>query len=163
MINATKDRLANFFQGNSQFIVPFFQRSYVWDEDNWTTLWDHILSVYESCANNVTKEHFIGTIITKQRPAQSIGEAKHDLIDGQQRLTTIALFLKAISDASSGQMTNLKAQVSGDLRFQDARGKFYSRIVPVVTMSSISTPSSTGKTHRGNTGSREPTGSSSRN
>jgi len=130
MINATKDKLSSFFQGGSQFVVPFFQRSYVWDEENWTTMWEHITSVLESCMGNVSKEHFIGTIITKQRPAQVIGESQYDLIDGQQRLTTVALCLRAIGDASTDQMPNLKGQVSGDLRFRDARGKYYSRVVP---------------------------------
>jgi uncharacterized protein with ParB-like and HNH nuclease domain len=130
MINANKDKLQSFFQGNSQFVVPFFQRAYVWDEENWATMWEHISAVCESCAGKVSKEHFIGTIITKQRPASVIGEAKHDLIDGQQRLTTVALLLKAISSSTSDQMSNLKRQIEADVRFQDAHGKSYSRIVP---------------------------------
>jgi uncharacterized protein with ParB-like and HNH nuclease domain len=80
MINANKDKLLSFFQGSSQFVVPFFQRAYVWDEENWGTMWDHVSSVLESCAENFSKEHFIGTIITKQRPANVIGESKYDLI-----------------------------------------------------------------------------------
>jgi Protein of unknown function DUF262 len=93
-------------------------------------MWEHVTSVLESCTANPSKKHFIGTIITKQRPAQIIGESKYDLIDGQRRLTTIALFLKAISETSSDQMPHLKGQISGDLRFRDARGDFFSRIVP---------------------------------
>jgi uncharacterized protein with ParB-like and HNH nuclease domain len=130
MINANKDKLLSFFQGSSQFVVPFFQRSYVWDEENWATMWDHVSSVLESCAGNVSKEHFIGTIITKQLPANVIGESKYDLIDGQQRLTTIALFLTAIARSCSNQMPHLKKQIETDIRFQDAHGKTYSRIVP---------------------------------
>jgi uncharacterized protein with ParB-like and HNH nuclease domain len=130
MINAYKEKLNSFFQGNSQFIVPFFQRGYVWDEENWATLWDHVSSVFESCVGNAPKEHFIGTIITKHRPAAAIGESKHDLIDGQQRLTTVALFLNAISRSTSDKMPNLRRQIEGDVRFQDAHGKYFSRIVP---------------------------------
>lgn len=130
MINANKDKLLSFFQGSSQFVVPFFQRAYVWDDENWETLWDHVSSVLESCSEKLPKEHFIGTIITKQRPANVIGEAKYDLIDGQQRLTTIALFLAAIARSTTDEMPNLKKQIGTDLRFQDAWGKTYSRIVP---------------------------------
>jgi uncharacterized protein with ParB-like and HNH nuclease domain len=130
MINATKEKLASFFQGSSQFVVPFFQRSYVWDEDNWNTLWEHAISVLERCEESAPSEHFIGTIITKQRPAQVIGQSIYDLIDGQQRLTTIALLLKAIGDASAGQMLNLKGAISEHLRFRDARGTEFTRIVP---------------------------------
>lgn len=130
MINATKEKLASFFQGNSQFVVPFFQRSYVWDEDNWHTFWEHTVSVLERCEKNTPGEHFIGTIITKQRLATQIGQAIYDLIDGQQRLTTIALFLTAIGDTSNGQMPNLKDVISEHLRFRDSRGKSSQRIVP---------------------------------
>ena len=115
MINAYKEKLNSFFQGNSQFIVPFFQRGYVWDEENWATLWDHVSSVFESCVGNAPKEHFIGTIITKQRPAAAIGESKHDLIDGQQRLTTVALFLNAISRSTSDKMPNLRRDRSREM------------------------------------------------
>ena len=130
MINANKEKLLSFFQGGSQFIVPFFQRGYVWEEENWLTLWDHVSSVFESCTAKVSREHFIGTIITKQRPATAIGESKHDLIDGQQRLTTVAVFLSAISGSTSDKMPHLRRQIESDLRFQDAHGKSFSRIVP---------------------------------
>jgi uncharacterized protein with ParB-like and HNH nuclease domain len=129
MISAQKDRLMSFFQGNIQFIVPFFQRSYVWDEDNWNTLWEHTVSVLERAEKGLPGEHFIGTIIAKQQPAQWIGQSAYDLIDGQQRLTTIALLLKAIGDTSSDQMPKLKDRISEHLRFQDARGTPYPRLV----------------------------------
>lgn len=131
MINATKEKIASYFQGSSQFVVPFFQRSYVWEEDNWNTLWDNTLSLlnrYED--DGFVHEHFIGTIITKQRLADVIGQSIYDLIDGQQRLTTIALFLQAIGDASTSQMPNLKNTISDHLRFRDARDKSFMRIVP---------------------------------
>jgi len=47
MINANKEKLASFFQGNTRYAVPFFQRPYVWDEENWSALWEHALSVLE--------------------------------------------------------------------------------------------------------------------
>src|ERR1700675_847480 len=130
MINAAKEKLASFFQGNTQFVVPFFQRSYVWDEENWDVFWEHTVSVLQRIEENLPREHFIGTIITKQRPAQVIGQSIYDLIDGQQRLTTIALFLRAIGDASIGQLPNLKNTISNHLRFWDARNTCFSRIVP---------------------------------
>jgi uncharacterized protein with ParB-like and HNH nuclease domain len=130
MINAAKEKIASYFQGNSQYVVPFFQRSYVWDEDNWDTLWEHTNSVLERHEEGNTKdEHFIGTIITKQIPAQKIGESIYDLIDGQQRLITIAMFLKAIEGASAGQLPNLKSTISEHLCFRDARGNSFPRIV----------------------------------
>lgn len=128
MISAAKEKLASYYQGSSQFIVPFFQRAYVWDEDNWQTLWEHTISVLEKAEEKTSGEHFIGTIITKQRPATAIGQSMYDLIDGQQRLTTFAILLKAIGNASTNQMPNLKNKIDEHLRFQDAKGNNYSRI-----------------------------------
>lgn len=70
--------------------VPFFQRSYVWDEENWEELFEDLADI-----NNY---HFLGSIIFKQQNV-STGSAKEVLlIDGQQRLTTICILLKAIYD-----------------------------------------------------------------
>lgn len=130
MINATKEKLATYFQGNSQFIVPFFQRGYVWDEDNWETFWEHISAVLDDAEKNAPAEHFIGTLITKRRAEDRLGQSAYDLIDGQQRLTTIAVFLKAIGESVSGQMPSLKSMITEHLWFRDARGNSYPRIVP---------------------------------
>ena len=130
MISATKEKLASYFQGNSQFVVPFFQRSYVWDVDNWAAFWDHVVSVEERYQADKSGEHFIGTIIAKRsEDTGKLGEATYELIDGQQRLTTVALFLKAISDASSGQLPRLKEKVSEHLQFRDAHDKLFPRVV----------------------------------
>lgn len=42
MITANKEYLHAFFLGNIQYVVPFFQRSYVWDDENWEILWENI-------------------------------------------------------------------------------------------------------------------------
>lgn len=57
MINATKEKLSSFFHGKMQYIVPFFQRSYVWNEENWDTLWEHISNILEG--HKLKQEHFI--------------------------------------------------------------------------------------------------------
>jgi uncharacterized protein with ParB-like and HNH nuclease domain len=128
MINATKEKLSSFFQGNMQYIVPFFQRSYVWGEDNWSTLWEHISRIQEE--NTKKHEHFIGTLIVKQRPSERVQESSFDLIDGQQRLTTFALLLKALANtaSNSGDFVKLKEKTNELLVFEDSRGKKHIRI-----------------------------------
>jgi uncharacterized protein with ParB-like and HNH nuclease domain len=74
MINASKDTLQSYFQTHTQYKVPFFQRSYVWDEDNWESLWENIYQVYLDAKIDKKSEHFIGTIITKQIPAVKLGQ-----------------------------------------------------------------------------------------
>ncbi|RYZ87924.1 MAG: DUF262 domain-containing protein, partial [Proteobacteria bacterium] len=91
MIGATKETLSAFFKGDIQYIIPFFQRPFVWEEENWEILWENILEVYLDTKKGDNSEHFIGTVILKQRETQRIGETSFDLVDGQQRLTTIAI------------------------------------------------------------------------
>lgn len=131
MINANKEVLNSFFSSSLQYVVPFFQRSYVWEQENWEILWDHVERTFKSIANgNVEKEHFIGTLITKQRQAQTVGENKLDVIDGQQRLTTFALLFKALADSVSkeSEFLNLAENTNALLVFKDSKGKTHNRI-----------------------------------
>ena len=130
MINATKEKLGSFFQGTIQYEVPFFQRAYVWDEDNWNTLWEHVITVLDEYERGTRREHFIGTIITKQRPPEHLGQQIYDLIDGQQRLTTIALLFQAIADTATGAVPRLKEVVSDYVRFRDTHDLVHQRIIP---------------------------------
>lgn len=130
MINATKETLNSFFSQNLQYVVPFFQRPYVWDDENWETLWEHLLKIIERSQKNIKTEHFIGTLITKQQEIQRIGEIKLDLIDGQQRLTTFSLLLKAIANSAKGDgdFKKLKDKTNELVVFEDSRGHKFIRI-----------------------------------
>lgn len=130
MINANKELLTSFFTGSLQYVVPFFQRSYVWNEDNWEILWEHIDKIAQKEHGLTKEEHFIGTIITKQQLSERLGESKLDLIDGQQRLTTIALLLKAIATVATGEgdFKKLKDRANELLVFEDSRGQHFIRI-----------------------------------
>ncbi len=129
MLSASKSQLAMFLNGSSQYIIPFFQRSYVWKIENWTELWDNILEEYEALKNNpkIESEHFIGTIIIKQLLSPQVGATEYELIDGQQRMTTISILLKAFHD-SSPEIT-AKSWINKFLTFEDSYGKEKIRII----------------------------------
>lgn len=130
MINATKETLNSFYTGNLQYVVPFFQRSYVWDEENWEMLWEHILKISELSRQNIKSEHFIGTLIIKQQETQRIGETKFNLVDGQQRLTTFSILLKAIATSAKGDgdFKKLKDKTNELIVFEDSRSNKFIRI-----------------------------------
>lgn len=129
MINANKQKLQDFFQGNLQFEIPFFQRAYVWSEDNWNIFWDHLVGEVEAYENGVQSEHFIGTIITKQKENKNLSENIVELIDGQQRLTTITVFLKALADTSMGELPNLRESIESLLWFKDSYSNKHYRMI----------------------------------
>jgi uncharacterized protein with ParB-like and HNH nuclease domain len=128
MKSASKEKLLSYFQNNYQFEIPFFQRGYVWDEENWTLLLEHIEAEVEAHRNKQVSEHFIGTIITKPLLTDGFGSQRLELIDGQQRLTTVAIILKALADTSTGDYEKLRSTLTGYLAFSDSQGNKYLRI-----------------------------------
>jgi len=126
MLSANKEKLHSFFQGTNQYQIPFFQRSYVWKKDNWEELWDNILEEKQAHTAGQDSEHFIGTIIIKQKLSETLGINPFDLIDGQQRLTTICVLLKAIQDSLENDAN--KNFINSLLIFVDANGKQHIRL-----------------------------------
>ena len=77
----------NFLGQAGAIKIPFFQRKYVWTEDNWKDLLDELL---------LDKTHFLGSIILKQQSVASGKQKETLVIDGQQRLTTLSILLKVL-------------------------------------------------------------------
>lgn len=75
---------------NMSFMIPVYQRNYDWEEENCKQLWNDIWYISQSPNN---KTHFLGTICSK-----TFNGHEKTIIDGQQRLTTITLLMKAIHD-----------------------------------------------------------------
>lgn len=73
------------------FMIPVYQRNYSWKEDQISTLYKTILFLAKP--EGQERSHFIGTICYK-----SMAQQEHSVIDGQQRLTTTMLLIKAIHD-----------------------------------------------------------------
>ena len=89
-----------FQQAKSEFLIPDYQRPYAWGEKECQTLWDDIYD-FSFPDNDFTKfkegeEYYLGPIVTFRN-----GEGKLEVIDGQQRLTTLMLLLRAFFTKSS--------------------------------------------------------------
>ena len=92
--------LAAIFQQQVCYRIPMFQRPYVWSEEKeWAPLWEDILAVLErqidDTPTNDQLPHFLGAVVFDQvlNPAWKV-QARY-VIDGQQRLTTLQMFLAA--------------------------------------------------------------------
>lgn len=94
--------LSNLFQDTQLILnVPNYQRKYIWKSDNCNQLLNDIFE----CVNN-NKFHFMGSIVYKE---QSLNlHSKNDLVDGQQRITTIMLIAKALSLLADNTSENIK-------------------------------------------------------
>ena len=96
-MKASEANLLRFLEGTKQLQVPIFQRQYNWKKENCEQLWDDILRVGE---NDDIPSHFLGSIVSMQHGNHhTSGITQLILIDGQQRLTTLALLLSALGRA----------------------------------------------------------------
>lgn len=92
-MEANKRSINDIFNGNRILEIPFFQRAYVWNEQQWERLLDDMESI---CENR--KPYFLGSVILKLQQTSSgpqIGD-RRTLIDGQQRLTTLNILFKVL-------------------------------------------------------------------
>lgn len=71
--------------------IPIYQRPYKWGDDEVDKLWDDILESYL----NEEPNYFLGSIITAK---SSTGGKYLDVVDGQQRLTTLIILMATIRD-----------------------------------------------------------------
>ena len=100
----------NLFQKQVCYTIPTFQRPYVWSqEDQWEPLWNDVRNVAENYlealalpdndsleAERQTTPHFLGAVVLQQVPTASKDIEQREVIDGQQRVTTLQLLLDAI-------------------------------------------------------------------
>ena len=81
----------------SDFLIPDYQRPYAWKETQCQTLWYDLVSFAFPDNNSdkfdINDEYFLGSIVTFENE-----DKKKEVIDGQQRLTTLMLLLRAFYD-----------------------------------------------------------------
>lgn len=89
------------FEKKLRLEVPLFQRQYVWTrEHQWEPLWEDISRKFEEYLNGRKDApvHFLGAMVLDQRQTPVTHVEKRQVIDGQQRLTTLQIFLSAFRD-----------------------------------------------------------------
>ena len=88
------------FDRDCRHIVPLYQRRYVWSRElQWEPLWEDIRTVAERrLQKQDTRPHFLGAIVLEQVPNATGYLETRLVIDGQQRLTTLQVFLEALCD-----------------------------------------------------------------
>ena len=116
-MKANEANLLRFLDSTKQFILPIFQRRYSWEKRQCQQLWEDILRVGE---NEDIPSHFLGSIV-------SIGDGsptvpKFLVIDGQQRLTTLALLISALGRAIEANNVDIgidRSRLEGYYLFND--------------------------------------------
>lgn len=104
-LNIDQKSIKDLFSDNkADFLIPDYQRPYAWQEKECQTLWDDIFT-FAFPDNDYTKfnssndEYFLGPIVTFKND-----DKKQEIIDGQQRLTTLMLLLRAFYEKYGSMM-----------------------------------------------------------
>lgn len=97
-----------------KLVVPFFQRHYIWKKENWEKLY------FDFTTPEI--KPFLGSIILKGGSTND-GVAEMNIVDGQQRLTTISVLAKAIFDSLPEELKQdrdcgIRRDVQGILYYQ---------------------------------------------
>ena len=104
-MKADPARIYQLFEAQRRYVVPLFQRQYVWTLDKqWKPLWEDISLKSDEYLSWETREgkeparHFLGAIVLNPLPLEGFQVPARLIIDGQQRLTTLQIFLIALRD-----------------------------------------------------------------
>ena len=90
---ADGSNLLRILKRSDQLVVPLYQRPYSWSEPEWSQLWSDILRVADGPSS---LNHFVGSLVQIGGTALAAGHNPLQLIDGQQRVTTISVLLLAL-------------------------------------------------------------------
>ena len=126
-MDANIKSVRSLFSGPISYRIPPFQRAYCWNlERQWEPLWEDIKRLAERHGEGgEVTPHFMGAIVLQPLPSATGEVVKRFVIDGQQRLVTIQLLLKAAEIGFSalrqgdrmkriGGMTHNESYHSGD-------------------------------------------------
>ncbi|XKE94427.1 DUF262 domain-containing HNH endonuclease family protein [Metaplanococcus flavidus] len=100
----------------NKFIIPEYQRSYAWTDEQIQTLFEDLVEYTE---NNSESTYFLGTIVSYENEHN-----EQEIIDGQQRITSLFLLLRALysklnSMTETKEVKNFKGQIESALWEQD--------------------------------------------
>lgn len=124
----TQVRTPNSIFGHPQrFLVPLFQRPYVWNEElQWEPLWSDLVRVATRLLQKPDIQHpphFLGAVVLQQVHSLIGQLPERTVIDGQQRLTTLQILLDAlhaqlIHIGEHSSASRLEYLVTNDERFR---------------------------------------------
>lgn len=111
-MDAGKATVESLFDSKIIYEVPRYQRQYVWElKSQWEPLWEDVKKIAERLVDSAEEKdgeysfdekivpHFMGAVVVKAKNKVSANSAPTWIVvDGQQRLTTILLMMKAMSD-----------------------------------------------------------------
>lgn len=130
-MQAQENNLRKLLESNAQqYMVPLFQRFYVWQKPAWQRLWDDLTELLDEADAQHT--HFLGSVVVIPVAAAPGNLAQFIIIDGQQRLATLLMLLIVLRDqARQANNEGLATEIQETLlvnKFQQGQGYYKLRL-----------------------------------
>lgn len=120
----TSNRTYRQLMGNGLiYTVPRFQRDYSWTSTEWDDLWQDIEALFEEDGE---PEHYMGYLVLQSRDSKNF-----DVIDGQQRLTTLSILVLAVLGNLQKLVDDKIEQDKNKQRLEQLRNSFIGYLDPV--------------------------------
>ena len=87
-LNAEQKNISKIFDDKTKYVIPAYQRPYSWTKNECKELFEDLQTAYYE---NKKDGYFLGSLILS-----TVDENEYEVIDGQQRLTTLIMFLKVL-------------------------------------------------------------------
>ena len=102
------------YLSKNKFLIPMYQRNYVWSEDECEQLWEDVYNFFENKEED--EEYFLGSVVIYKE------NGRQNIIDGQQRTTTLNLLIRALYEKARGQdgIDKLKSDLASCLWDSDS-------------------------------------------
>lgn len=94
-ISGAEYPLSKIFSSDFEYVIPSYQRPYAWTVDQASELFDDLLAFFQA---EDEEGYFLGSIVL----IKTEGDPYSQVIDGQQRLTTLTILLAAMASANDG-------------------------------------------------------------
>lgn len=116
-MDANTRKLERIFDSTITYQVPLFQRPYVWmQQANWEPLWEDVQALLDKhLRGERVHPHFLGAVVLEQLANSTGSIESRQVIDGQQRFTTLQLFLIAARDQANAHGNTKYAERFTDL------------------------------------------------
>ncbi|TKX29626.1 DUF262 domain-containing protein [Campylobacter sp. MIT 12-5580] len=103
-MDVSKESIKKFFSAEKEFFIPVYQRAYSWEQSQWQAFLEDLKE-----AQKGENSYFFGNVLLEELDS----DFRYDIIDGQQRLSTIAIFIRACIEVLA-QMNIPDSDISKD-------------------------------------------------
>lgn len=102
-MQVNKQKIKDFLSSGKNFLIPEYQRPYSWEKEQCETLWNDIENFFEENKDKDEKEYdeyFLGSVVSfvNENDKNTL-----EIIDGQQRITTLSLLFRALYEKANNQ------------------------------------------------------------